>query len=265
MRKLKIAIIVFGLVFLAGLMLANFLRRIYVVPILAYHSINPVENPRIERLIVPPEVFERQMRFLKEHRYNVMPLEALADLIRAKKRIPGRTCAITFDDGYKDNYTYAFPILKKYNLPATMFVIINEVGRTQNDRLSWDELKAMQASGIITIGSHALGPEPLINIKSKADLKSQIFDSKKILEARLARPVNMFCYPEGRFNEEIRQLVVDAGYKLAAATSPGSNFSKDDVFLLKRLRISRNCNNLFIFWFKLSGYYTFFKERRHGR
>jgi len=96
----------------------------------------------------------------------------LAALIEQKNTIPTRTISITFDDGYRDNYTYAFPILKKYGLPATVFIIVNEVGRL--DRLSWDEIKEMQDSGIITFGSHTLGPEPLIKISSKAELRKHM-------------------------------------------------------------------------------------------
>jgi len=194
-----------------------------------------------------------------------MPLEELATLIKAKKKFSPKTVAITFDDGYKDNYTYVFPILKKYNLPATMFIIVNEVGRPQNDRLSWDEIKAMQDSGIITFGSHAIGPEPLTKIKSEEEVKRQIFDSKKILEEKLGRKINAFSYPEGRFNDFIRRLVIEAGYKLAVATNPGKNYPSDDIFVLKRLRISERSSNMFIFAIKTSGFYTFIKEYRRKR
>jgi peptidoglycan/xylan/chitin deacetylase (PgdA/CDA1 family) len=224
-----------------------------------YHSVNPNAIPE-NRLSISPEAFERQMRFLKRCHYNVLPLEHLASLIKEKRKIPSRALAITFDDGYKDNYTYAFPILKKYNLPAMIFVIINEIGRP--DRLSWDEIKTMQDSGLITFGSHALGPEPLINIKSEDQLKREIFDSKKILEEKLARSVNTFSYAGGMFNNKIRQLVIDAGYKFAVATSPGKKFTSDDAFALKRLRISSSSNSLFVFGVETSGIYTFIKERR---
>ena len=123
----------------------------------------------------------------------------------------------------------------------------------------------MQDSGIITFGSHTLGPEPLINIKSEQDLKKQVFDSKKILEEKLGRPISAFSYPEGRFNNRIKQLVMTAGYKLAVATNPGRKFSSDDIFALKRLRISANSNSLFIFWIETSGYYNFIREHRHKK
>ncbi len=260
MPKRKRLITLFGIIILLSFFLANFFREKYVAPILSYHSVTPNADPK-SRLAITPETFERQMLFLKRNHYNVLPLENLADLIRDKKRTPPRTIAITFDDGYKDNYIYAFPILKKYNLPAAIFVIIDEIGRL--DRLSWNEIRAMQDSGIVTFGSHTLGPVPLINIKSEQDLKKQIFNSKKILEEKLGGPINAFSYPEGRFNNRIKELVVSAGYKFAVATNPGKKFANDDIFALKRLRISANANNLFIFCVEASGYYNFMREHRH--
>lgn len=245
----------------AAFLVISFIRKNYVVPILMYHSVCP-EATAQNRLTVSVENFERQMRFLKAHKFNVLPLEVLADAIREKKRIPIRTLAITFDDGYKDNYTYAFPILKKYNLAATIFIIVNEVGRSQNDRLTWEQIKTMQDSALITFGSHALGPEPLTKIKSEEELREQLFTSKKILQEKLGKEITVFSYPAGAFNPAIRKQLIEAGYKCAVVTSPGKEYPSDDVFALKRLRISATSNNLFIFWIKTSGYYTFIKERR---
>lgn len=260
MRK-RIIFIRLGVIFLLAFLLIGFLRQQYVVPIVMYHSVNPnavAEN----RLAVSVNAFERQMRFLKTHHYNVLPLNFLATLIKDKKKIPPKAIAITFDDGYRDIYTYAFPILKKYNLPATIFIIVNEIGRPQADRLDWGELKEMQDSGIITVASHAQGPEPLINIKSDEEIKYQMFESKKILEQNLGRKVEAFSYPEGRFNDRIRQMVIDAGYKLAVTTNPGRKFPNDDVFALKRLRISSTSDSLLVFWIEISGYYNFLREQR---
>jgi peptidoglycan/xylan/chitin deacetylase (PgdA/CDA1 family) len=201
------------------------------------------------------------MHFLKNQRYNVLSLETVANLIKERKRIPAKTVAITFDDGYKDNYIYAFPVLKKYRLPATIFVIINEVDR--DDRLNWNEMKVMQDTGLIAFGSHTLGPKPLVEIESEKEVKRQIFDSKKILEEKLGLPVIAFSYPEGRFNDKIKELVIAAGYRLAVTTNPGKKFANDDVFALKRLRISETARNLFVFWIETSGFYNFIREHRH--
>lgn len=256
---LLIALLLFlGLIFTAGFYFIY--SRYYVAPIVMYHSVIPAV-PKAYRLAVSTKTFQRQMSFLKSHKYNIVPLETLAAMVRDKQKIPPKTIAITFDDGYKDNYTFAFPILKRYKIPATIFVITREIGRP--DRLSWEEIKEMSDSGLVTIGSHATGPDPLIKIKSDKELKSQIFDSRRILTQKLGKMANVFSYPEGMFNEKIRNMVIACGYKAAVATSPGKKYPNDDVFALKRLRISENAGNLFVFWFETAGIYTFIKERRH--
>lgn len=262
MSKRKALITLFSVIILLSGCLVNFIQGKYVAPIAMYHSVNPAALAE-NRLAVSAQTFARQMRFLKSQHYNVLPLESLAALIKERKKIPPKTIAITFDDGYKDNYIYAFPILKKYNLPATIFIILSEVGRPQDDRLSWDEIKTMQDSGIITFGSHTLTHPLLPSVNSESELKKEIFDSKRILEEKLGRKVNAFSYPAGRFNARIRQLVMAAGYELAVTTNPGKKFANEDIFALKRLRISANSNNLFIFWVETSGYYNFMREHRH--
>lgn len=243
-------------VFLLGLAV---LTSNFEVPILMYHHVNPEAR---DCLTVSPDTFERQMRFLKERHYLVLSVEALAGLIKQGKPIPPKTVVITFDDGNKDNYTYAFPILKKYGLCANLFLIIDEISRPQGDKLTWEEVLAMRDSGLIYFGSHALGPEPLVNIKSAEEAKRQIFESKKALEARLNRRVDVFSYPEGRFTPQIRQWVKEAGYEVAVTTNPGKKFPNKDLYALKRLRISSNSGNLFIFWVETSGYYNFMREHR---
>lgn len=260
MRKSKLIVAVIIFILSVSLFSLNrFFKRHYAVPIIMYHYFDP-KSLSTDKLNVKPASFERQARFLKTHNYNVVPLERIARMIRDNEKIPPKTIAITMDDGYKNNYTHAFPILKKYALPATIFLIVNEIDRPQNDRLGWNEIKEMQDSGLVTFGSHTLGPEPLINIKSEAELKRQIFDSKMVLEERLGRKVSTFSYPEGFFDDKIRKLVTEAGYDLAVAVMPGKSYPGNDVFALKRLMISPSSDNLFIFWFETSGIYTYLKE-----
>ncbi|TRZ94275.1 polysaccharide deacetylase family protein [bacterium] len=238
-----------------------YVRSLYIVPVIMYHSVSADAEPD-NRMQVSVDLFTRQMKFLKNHHYNVLSLEAVGQMIRDKKRFPPKSVAITFDDGYKDNYVYAYPVLMKLGLPATIFIIYNEVARSLGDRLSWDEIKEMQASGLITIGSHTLDHPNLVEIKSEAELKRQIFDSKKNLEEKLGVPVNAFCYPSGRFNAQVRDLVIQARYRFAVATGLGKNFSNQDIYLIKRVRVS-NSDNLFDFWAKISGYYNSFREHNH--
>lgn len=265
MRKRRLIAGFFCILAAVVIFLVNFLQHRYVAPIIMYHSISPAADAQ-NMLAVSPVSFKRQMHFLKSRRYNVVSLESLAVLIKERKKIPPKTIAITFDDGYKDNYLYAFGVLKEYNLPATIFIIVNEVGRVQGDRLSWEEVKIMQDSGVITFGSHCLGPEPLVNLQSEEQLRCEIFNSKEILEKKLGKRVELFSYPQGLFNAKIRQLVIDAGYSASVATNPGPEYSDNDIFALKRLRISENAANLFVFAIETSGYYTFMKEyKRHKK
>ena len=234
------------------------IKYTYMAPILMYHSVTP-EASKENRLQISVGLFRRQMQFLKTHHYNVVSPEALGEMIKKREKIPTKTVALTFDDGYRDNYIYAYPVLKKLGFPATIFIIVSEVGRPMGDRVSWDEIKEMRGSGLISIGSHTLEHPCLVDIKSEAELRRQIFESKKILEEKLGVPVNTFCYPAGRFNAHIEGLVVQAGYKSAFATGLGRWFSNQDVYLVKRVRISES-DNLFDFWIKLSGYYNSFRN-----
>jgi peptidoglycan/xylan/chitin deacetylase (PgdA/CDA1 family) len=260
MFKRKWLIIACAAILAAAIGVSDFCSRNYTVPILMYHSVHAGADG-VNPLVISPDVFERQMGFLTRHHYNVVSLEDLARLIQSRAKIPSRTVAITLDDGYKDVFTDAFPILQKYRVPATAFVIINEIGRREGDRLSWDDVLAMQRSGLVTIGSHTLGPGLLTEYTSPDEVKWQLSESKRILQERLGVPVYTFSYPEGRFNATIRQDVIDAGYKVAVATHPGRDYPKNDVFALKRLRISQNCGTMFVFWFETSGIYTFIREQ----
>jgi len=260
-KRLIIFVAILGIVITS---LVNFTRSKYVLPVLMYHSINP-DTQNTSLLVVTPENFRRQMRFLKEHHYQVISLEEAADYIKNKKRPLARTVAITFDDGFKDNYTYAFPILKEYNFPATIFIVVNEVGLTSENRLTWDEIKVMQDSGLITFGSHTISHPNLEGVTVQEAIKNEIQGSKKILEEKLARKVEAFAYPAGRFTKLARQAAIDAGYKLAVVTNPGKGIPDNDPFLIKRLRISKNCNNLPTFFIEVSGYYNLMRETKRQK
>ena len=123
----------------------------------------------------------------------------MADLIRNKRKIPPKTAAVTFDDGYLDNYTQAYPILKKYNIPATIFVVINRIGKHMgnDDYMSWAQIKELSESGLITIGSHSMNHPNLSEIESEQEMESEILESKNILEESLGRKVDLFSYPFG--------------------------------------------------------------------
>lgn len=236
---------------------AVFLRTAYVIPVLMYHSID--HRDKVTKLSVSPESFERQMAFLKRRRYNVVGLDAIAGYMEKKEPIPPKTVAITFDDGFENNYTHAYPILKKYGLPATFFVIVDKIG--EPGYMSWDQIKEMQASGIATIGSHTV-THPFLTGLGTAAVEAELAGSKEALERSLGERVDFLCYPMGVYDDRVKRLARDAGYSCAVATCPGAHAPDDDIYAVKRVKISRTSDNLLVFWIETSGYYMWVKERK---
>lgn len=262
-KPIKIILIVSAVLILSFCVWLGFVASHYTAPILMYHYIND-EEPFKSRLGVSPKSFEKQMRFLREHNYNILTLEELANLITQKNKIPLKTVVITFDDGYLDNYTNAFPILKKYNIPAAIFVVINRIGKRlgHDDYMNWEQIRELSESGLITIGSHSMNHPNLSEVESEDTLKYEIFESKKTLEETLKKRVDFFSYPFGGINTKARGLAVLAGYKACVGTNFPKDYPRNDLYALKRVRISENSKNLFIFWIESSGFYTYIKEHR---
>lgn len=259
-------IVVLKLIIILALVLAvisavsKFFKSAYVVPVLMYHKID--NNYMNSKLSVSPESFEKQMKFLRKWNYNIVSLNELVILLSSNDPLPCKTIAVTFDDGYKDNYTAAFPVLKKYSLPAAIFVVINKIG--MDGYLTWDNLKEMSENNV-HIGSHTLSECFLPDIKDKEQLRKEIFDSREKIREKLTNQSDFFAYCSGGFNKEIRDLVVKAGYKGACATNPGKDYPKHDIYAVKRLRISTTSDNLFVFWIETSGFYTWIKEHRDAK
>ena len=231
-------------------------RAQYVIPIIMYHRID--DRAATSKLSVTPESFKRQMSFLKRHNYNVVRLEDLPDILGSGK-IPYKTIAITFDDGYENNYKNAYPVLMQLGLPATIFISPGLIGRERF--LTWNQVVEMSGSGVISIGSHTMSHAYLPDLPQQY-LDREIFDSKRSIESHTRREADSFSYPVGGFNEHTRDKVIKAGYKIAVATNPGKDYPKHDIFAMKRVRISRTSDNLFVFWIETSGFYTWIKEHR---
>jgi len=256
-KKLKIAAAIGVILTLLIAAAVIFAKTAYVVPILMYHSID--YNYKATKLSVSPESFARQMEFLHKNHYNVIRLEKIIPYVTRKAKVPPNTVAITFDDGYYNNYQYAYPVLKKYGIPATIFLIVDRIGKP--GYMGWKELNEMAGSGLITMGSHTLSHRWLPSLGTK-ELEKELAGSKKVLEEKLGKKVRTLCYPIGAFNDRVERFVKQAGYSCAMATSPGRSHPSDDIYAVKRTKISRTSDNLFVFWVETSGFYTLIKENR---
>jgi peptidoglycan/xylan/chitin deacetylase (PgdA/CDA1 family) len=258
MRSRKIFLIA-GLIIVlivAGFYL--FLESRYSVPILMYHNIDT--NGKNSSLSVSPENFKDQMEFLSRYNYNVI---SLSELCRAKaegERLPHNTVVLTFDDGYADNYYSAWPVLKKYNFPATIFVIVNSIG--EEGYLTYPQIREMVSSDIVEIGSHSLGGDYLPS-KALAVLEQEIGQSKRTLDAQLNKEIEFFSYPIGGFIPEMQEMLKKYGYKAACTTNKGRTKThlNNEIFALKRIKV-KDSPNLFIFWAKISGHYNVFRSAK---
>lgn len=250
-------IIGFALFVLCIVTFGLYLPAQYVVPVIMYHKID--ENSATSALSVSPRSFERQMNFLKKHKYNVVPVVDVAHMLRDKRRIPPKTIAITFDDGYENNYTYVYPVLKKLDLPATIFVVTDWVGR--DGYMTWDQIKEITQNSKIAIGNHTK-THPHLPSLNDGEIGGEVYSSKLILEEKLNRPVDMLSYPGGGFDEKTIGRAKVHNYEGAVATNPGRKHRSDDPYAIKRLRISKTSDSLFVFWIETSGWYTWIKEHR---
>jgi peptidoglycan/xylan/chitin deacetylase (PgdA/CDA1 family) len=231
----------------------------YVVPILMYHRFGYEGGS----LFVTPENFEKQMAYLKNNGYQVISLDELVEGIKNNRKFNHKTVVITIDDGYEDNFTYAYPLLKQYEFPATIFIIANFISK-EKDFMNWDEVKIMSQNNI-SFGAHAKSHIYLPSIKDKDTLWDEIAGAKRLIEKRTGKTVSYFCYPIGGFTEKIKLIVKKAGFQGACTTNRGFARLNKDVYELKRIKVKNSdTNKPFSFWAKLSGYYNLFRTEKSG-
>ncbi len=246
-----VAIFLVALTVFTSVLLGVFPGR--TVPILMYHHVS-AESPG--PLTVTPENFQLQMNYLKQHHYRVIGAD---ELVVSKKNhpTPKKNVMITLDDGYEDNYTNALPILERCGVKATFFVVADWVGKP--GYMSWDQIRDLQRRGH-SIGSHTV-THPMLTEIGIAQAKQEIFSSKQLIESALGTPVQTFCYPTGRFNAPLEEMVKQAGYEAAFVTAPGRSHSNSDVFALKRIRVTDSSDTGWKFWWRVAGYYLLVRER----
>ena len=217
--------------------------------ILAYHSIS---NEIVPDETVTPDEFERQLQYIEEN-YKVISLEeAIGYLQRDIEKASG-SIVITFDDGYSDNYYNAYPLLKKHNFPATIFLITGFIKNNGGKYLSPSQIHEMKNDNI-SFGSHTVSHRVLTNL-TKEEIVREIRGSKDMLESQLGQRINFFSYPVGTrvdFNDEIEEVVKACKYSCACSNMYGMNGKNDDIFALKRIGIETT-DNFFIFKKKLEG------------
>lgn len=238
--------------------------------ILAYHG---VDADRDSPLFVEPRQFEAQMRHLSSRNLGGVSLEELDDSDRADPR--GRNLlGLTFDDGYRDNYLNALPVLRALGFTATIFLVTDYVGTGRGPPLdlqaeladsvpllSWVEVREMADLGF-RFGSHTCSHPDLTRL-GEAELRHELEASKAEIEDRTGLPVHYFCYPAGWVEERVLQAVEAAGYRGAVLTPRSPRFNRETPFTRLRTGIYRH-NSPLAFRIKISDPYQRVVRSRLG-
>lgn len=199
------------------------------VPILAYHQVGEADDI----YSVTADQFEYQMEYLSKNGYTAISLKELFDFYDGKSNLPEKPIVITFDDGYEDNYLTALPIMEKYKMRSTVFVVPSLVGTTEY--LSWQQISEMRERQT-EIGSHSMSHVAMNEI-STVEQYREIGESRTVLEEHLGQPVLFFAYPYGQFTGITEQILWESGYRGACSGITGLNSKGVDAYALKRLNV----------------------------
>jgi len=237
------------------------------IPVLLFHRVDEGTNIQKKRRNIEPGVFNKQMSWMSEQGYRTISLEDMHAYYTYGKSIPEKSFCITFDDGYYDNYSQAFHILKKYGFKATIFLATDLIRETSSasdvshEFLSWVDIREMVQEGFY-FESHGCSHRSLIEL-SIEEIEREALESKKIIENKLQVGVQYFCYPFGKYNELVKRTIKMLGYKGAFGGIPFDNNGPLDCYEIGRVEIY-GTDSLNEFRFKILhgfGYLSFIKRR----
>ena len=229
-------------------------RWSYHVPILGYHRISAPKGDHVPT--VSAEAFERQLSCLARWRYRVVGLEDLVAWLDRGEPIPRHSVVITFDDGYEETHSVAWPLLKRSGMPAIIFVTPAEVGLP--GFMTWEQVADLARDGV-AIGSHTTH-HSYLPIVRRERLPEELAGSKQIIEQRIGRPVQFLSYPVGGFTPEVQAVAKQAGYLAACTTNRAVSLDRIDRYALRRIKVTDRDARPLLFRAKLSGYYDAFRE-----
>lgn len=218
---------------------ADSTRRRMRVPILMYHYISvPPPDADVYRLdlSVRPDQFAAQLGWLRANGYTTISLDDLYLALTEGKPLPPQPVVLTFDDGYTDAYTNAFPLLRQYGMTGTFFVVTEWLDLNTPGYLTWPQAREMAAAGL-SIQSHSRTHPDLTNDCDYDCLVYQLLGSVETIEAQIGVRPRFFCYPGGRYNETVMAILSQIGIAAAVTTQPGTLLVNDRLLELPRARI----------------------------
>jgi glycosyltransferase involved in cell wall biosynthesis/peptidoglycan/xylan/chitin deacetylase (PgdA/CDA1 family) len=257
----SLAATIAGYLDIYGLMGRQYFKQEF--PVLAYHRVR--EHPEYGMDVSTSE-FTRQMEWLYKSGWRTVSLDRIKECLDKDQALPDKSFAITFDDGHKDNYSQALPLLKKYGFSALIYLTAGYIGtvkytaKTASGRqwlaekpanwddgdkvnfrkfefLSWAEIREMKAAGL-EFGGHTLN-HPRLTSLPLLEQQREVGEAKRLIDGELGSAIKHFCYPYQDFNQDTEDIVRQAGY-LTASYAPSHydlTFFWDDAYALERLAI----------------------------
>jgi peptidoglycan/xylan/chitin deacetylase (PgdA/CDA1 family) len=239
--------------------------------ILVYHSVRPVGAVSPSPFIIDPEQFARQMQWLAEKHYQVVSLSSALETLRRGSSLTAGTVVLSFDDGCRDNLTYAVPIVRRYGFTPIVFLCPALFGQpegkygdffTPSPLLTRDEARELIRAGW-EVGGHTQRHRWLVSDRSSEELDDEVGGCRTAIQDLLGYDAKIFSYPFGKFNMVIKQCVMRHGYAAACTTLNGFNTARIDRFELRRIVIKAE-DDLREFQRKVQGAYDwrgYFKRR----
>ncbi|MBI2954364.1 MAG: polysaccharide deacetylase family protein [Chloroflexi bacterium] len=240
-----------------------------------FHRVTDEASSSLAEYSVSPQMFAEQMACLAARGYATISLsQVLEHLIQGKPVLP-RSVAITFDDGYLDTYSAAFPVLAHHNFTATVFIVADRVGgkaewdasceETPAPLMTWAQIREMAAKGICFEAHSCTHPD--LTALSAPDAWLEIERPRRVIEEELGVKVRFFAYPHARSNEAVHQLVAQAGYLAAFGARWGPADCTNDVYAINRLLVLRDHDLNYFKWMLELGvehpwYHQIVKDKR---
>jgi peptidoglycan/xylan/chitin deacetylase (PgdA/CDA1 family) len=205
--------------------------------VITYHHVRPytkTDKWSSRPYITVPESFEKEMKYLYDNNFNVISVDTFVHGLKIGS-LPKKSVVLTFDDGYKDQYEYALPVLMKYHFPATFFIYTNAI-EGYGDFMTWDQVRSLLTQGM-TIAVHTESHAALTKIKNADKLRHEISGSKRTLEEKTGTKMQYFAYPYGLHNHTVESVVKDSGFEAAFGLVPGNIHSVKDMFSIHRYNL----------------------------
>lgn len=199
------------------------------IPVLMYHKIGPDKD---NDAVISEELFKEQMKYLKDNGYHPITMQQLYDYMTKGTLVPVKPVVLTFDDGYADSYTIAYPVLKSYNFPALIYINPGDMGQ----RLTWEQVKEMNENGF-EVASHGYDHKEMADMTNEQQL-ANIVKAQKALEDKLGIKNNKwFCYPYSSYNAYTLKIAKENGILAATTMNSGWVHQGDNPLEIKRIWI----------------------------